>query len=208
MKDIIRFYRLGCATLGIAILCLSGCKEDRFRIRVAPGSDVCMESLLSINSGTLQGSAASESGLGLPELKALALDKDNLKRAIGGRAYILHFYRRLEDKDEEISPVKFPFYWEIDSTKLQTEGTYLVDIQSASELKIAFRCEDCQLIDASGQSSPGKKAGFESEFDSPTQARHCNEDACFALRPRKLDLSPEVGKQYLVRIESQQTYLT
>jgi hypothetical protein len=145
--------------------------------------------------------------LALKDIQALAFKPDNLAKAVGNRRYIVHFYRRNADFDEEISPIKFPFYWEIDSTKLQTQGTYLVEIKSKTNLRMAFYCKECQVIDTNGKREAGKKPEIENDFESDIQAKHCNEDACFAIRPRKLDLSPEVGKHYLVKVEAQQTFL-
>ncbi len=188
-------------------LILFGCSPDRFEIHVAPNSETCIESLLSTTNELAMPNGKLQPGLTLEDLRALAQRPENLAKAVGNKPYILHFYRRDGKMDEEISPIKFPFYWEIDSMKLQTEGTYLVQINGTSNIHLAFFCTDCQTISPDGKVEKGKKPEIENDFDSEISARHCNEDACFGLRPRKSDLSKEVGKTYLVRLEAQETYL-
>lgn len=205
-KTMIRNKLLVTLTLLLAAV-LAGCDDDRFAIRLAPNSETCLESILSTTNELARPGGKLQPGLELEDIQALAMRPENLARAVGNKQYILHYYRRNKDFDEEVSPIKFPFYWEIDSTKLQTEGTYLVEIKSQSELHLAFYCEDCQSIAPEGTLKPGRAPKINNDFDSDTQARHCNEDACFSIRPRKLDLSKEVGKTYLVKLEAQQTYL-
>mgnify|MGYP000925262055 CR=1 FL=1 len=202
-RENLRFW----AFLGLALLCLTSCGNDRFTIRLAPNSQTCIESLLSTRNEIAMPGGKLADGLALKDIQALAFKPENLAKAVGNRRYILHFHRKNAEFDEEISPIKFPFYWEIDSTKLQTEGIYRIEIKSETDLHMAFYCKHCQVITPDGKREAGKKPEIENDFESGIQAKHCNEDACFAIRPRKLDLSPEVGKTYLIKVEAQQTYL-
>jgi hypothetical protein len=189
----------------IAGLALAGCARDPFEIR--QDDEACVESLLSVRSELEEMEGKPQRVLSLEEMEALAVRPENLERAIGRKKYILHYYKRLPDKDEEIVPAKFPLHWEIDSTAVQTEGTYWITIGKADEVKVAFSCDACQQIDGDGKVVDARKTHVETEFVTPPTQRSCTEDWCFSIRPRKADLAAEAGNEYLIRIESQETYL-
>ena len=186
----------------------SACSEDPFVIKLQPGSETCLESLLFVSGNNVQA---------LPMLKKLepvslgylqpeANKMENLRKGIKNRKYVLHHYKRSEGFDLAIPPVKFPLFWEIDSTHIQTEGTYLIDIVSESEVKIRFKCEGCAQIDQKGEKLAGKHAALEIEFGTAPDATIVKEDWGFRLRPRKIPFSEVVGQHFVLKVTAPETY--
>lgn len=196
-----------CLQFGLwASLLLFGCGHDRFEIRTQ--ADKCVESTFAVHTEVdrVEGKGNS-SPLSLADLQALAVRPANLELALAKRKYIVHYYQRTQDHDVEINPAKFPLFWDIDSTVIQTEGIFLVHFKDERTANISFKCEGCIRIDTTGQTLEPKHAALESELEAAIPSKQCSPEWCFSLRPRKIQLKEEVGQDYLVRIESRKSYL-
>lgn len=199
---------LSLAVLALIAGCvLTACQPKTVEIHEAPNSEVCVELLMSVHSAYAEMERLPQPPMDFEAIREMALSSQCLEAAMRHRKYVAHYYQHLEDRDVEIVPVKFPLYWKLDSTTIQTEGTYLVEFKSQSDLQISFQCDPCSRIDTAGKLLASRVETMNTEFASKTDQRHSNLDWTFTLQPRKADLSKEVGKSYLVRIESRESYL-
>ncbi len=188
-------------------LAMAGCTQDNFAIRPKPGGGGCTEAVLGLSKDPkdkLEGIV--ERPVSLELLREYMHRPANMDAALSYKKHILHYFRRLESFDEEIVPVKFPLYWELDTTHVQTEGTYLIEFKSASEVKIDFHCDACFVVDIHGQRQPATRSNFTTSFTAGTNGVQETADWSFKLRPRKIQLVEEVGKKYIVQVESRTSY--
>jgi hypothetical protein len=151
--------------------------------------------------------SVKERPITLELMREYMLNPYNMATALGYKKYILHYYRRESGFDEEIVPAKFPLRWEIDSTAIQTEGTYIVTFETANQVVIDFHCDACTQIDQRGARLPGTKTDFKTSFEGTTNSLQKTADWAFKLTPRKAAMDAELGKQYLVRIEARDSYI-
>ncbi|MFN8393966.1 MAG: hypothetical protein U0176_04760 [Bacteroidia bacterium] len=186
---------------------LNACEQKACEVREAPNSDVCVEMLMAVHSSYEEMERLPQTPMDFEAIKGIAFSPQCLGDALGYRKYVLHYYQHHEDRDEEIVPVKFPLYWKLDSTAIQTEGTYRVDFKSEKEVEISFHCDKCDRIDINGKLLASRIEKMDVDFTSKTEQVHKTPDWSFNLQPRRADLSKEVGKTFLIRIESRESYL-
>jgi hypothetical protein len=190
------------------MLLLTACGMDGMEVRRRPDAAACMESRF-VHAGPFSqvDAGISERPVTLELLQDYMQRPENLSIALNRKKYILHYFQRMPEWDQEIVPAKFPLYFEIDSTAMQTEGLFEFEFTSATQVQVRFVCETCERIDQQGQRLPGKRTQNRTRMDAATTSTQKNADWAFKLRPRKLQLQGEVGKRYLVQIESQESYL-
>jgi hypothetical protein len=190
------------------VLLLTACGMDGMEVRRRPDAAACMESRF-VHAGPFSqvDAGISEVPVTLELLQDYMQRPENLAMALNRKKYILHYFQRMPEWDQEIVPAKFPLYFEIDSTAMQTEGLFEFEFTSATHAQLRFVCETCERIDQQGQRLPAKRTQNRTRLDIATTSTQKNADWAFKLRPRKLQLQAEVGKRYLIQIQSQESYL-
>lgn len=196
----------------ISLLCFSSCIQDKFEVNLKPGSESCLESMLFVSNpnATDLPFLQSQRPVSIDLLQEEAAKPENLRKGIKNKKYVLHFYRRVGDFDIAIPPVKFPLFWKIDSTLNQTEGTFLIDIKSESDVFIEYKCDGCATISPKGEkiTANGVASAFEFSTSMHVSPQETIQTDHFAVRlaPRQIPFSKAVGESYVITISSPETY--
>ncbi len=192
-------------------LSISACGHEEFGVKLKPGSEVCMESLLHI-SNTPSGFdyPNAQAPVSVDLLRQEAHKMENLRKGIKNKKYILHYYHREDGFDIPIPPVKFPLFWKIDSTKNQTEGTFEIDIESEDDILITYKCRECSQITPEGKKLVKTGIGTSFEYSvkfhaSPNEKIEAT-DYAVKLAPRKIPFSAAVGNHYTITLVAPETY--
>lgn len=191
----------------IALMACSACTQKPIEVRENSIPEACVELLMAVHSSYAEMEGLPQPPMDFDAIERLARSEGCLEDAMGHRKYVIHYYQHLEDRDVEVVPAKFPLYWRLDSTVVQTEGTYRVEFKTQSEIEINFQCKGCARISPAGKLLASRVESMGMDFTSKTEQEHRTPDWTFSLMPRRGDLSKEVGKSYLVRIESRESYL-